>query len=122
MHTYHTLGIVRDEAQAVLYGVEACLATIGKEVGHAKAVLLAQRVPVVLLRLGQHKDDGERGGVFMEALYGAHEHWSACYGQKLLGHVVTHAEAFAACHYYYVVCGGQGFKGLRVQEFKGSKV
>ena len=95
MHAHHALGIVGDEGEAMLHAVEARLATIGQKIEAAfrllrrkgEVVFAAQLSPVVLLRLGQHEDNLQGGGVLAETLDGAHQHRPASDGQELLGNV-----------------------------------
>ena len=89
VYAYYALGIVGYQCEAVLHGVETCLAAIGQEIrsppvlpqlGEGEIILLAEFAPVLLLGLGQHEDDLQFGRVLTEPLDGAHEHRPAADG------------------------------------------
>lgn len=66
-------------------------------------MLLAELVPVFLLAFREHQDDVQLWAVLVEALDGAHQDRLACYWQKLLGNLASHAEALASGYYDYVI-------------------
>ena len=96
--TYDSLGIVRNECQTVLHAMEARLATIGQLIFDIKVILLAEFLPIVLLCLGQHKDNLQGRGVFTKALNSTHQYWPPTYGQELLRNIASHPQAFTACY------------------------
>ena len=69
----------------------------------AEMMLLAELVPVFLLAFWEHQDDVQLWAVLVEALDGAHQDRLACYWQKLLGNLASHAEALASGYYDYII-------------------
>ena len=96
--SHHALGIVGNQCQSVLYGMEARLAAVGQLVVHVEVILAAQLSPIVLLRLGQHQDDLQLTGILAEALQRPHQHRTTANGQELLRYVAAHAQSLSARH------------------------
>ena len=103
MHTYHPFGIVGNKRQTMLHRVEARLATIGNLIDDLEIVLLTEIIPIFLLRLRQHEDNLQVLRVLAEPLKCAHQDRLPAYRQELLRNVTSHAQAFTACYYDYVI-------------------
>ena len=91
MHSHHASGLVGNQAQSVLHGMEARLTAIGDNVFHMEVVLPAQLMPIRLLVVWQHKDNAQLLAVVAKALQGVHEHRAPANWQELLRQVASHA-------------------------------
>ena len=98
MYPDDALGIIGNQCQSILHGMETRLSAIGQLILHIKMILFAEPAPIVLLCLGQYKDNLQIRIVGPEPLECPHQHGLPSDWQELLGNVTPHPQAFSACY------------------------
>ena len=98
MYPDDALGVIGNQGQSILHGMETRLSTIGQLILHIKMILFAEPAPIVLLCLGQYKDNLQIRIVGPEPLECPHQHGLPSDWQELLGNVTPHPQALSACY------------------------
>ena len=76
---------------------------VGDSVSLVELILLAKRVPILLLRFRQYEDDVDVGVVFAESADGAHEYRQSVDRKELLGNIAAHTQSLTTCDYYDII-------------------
>ena len=103
VYSNHTVGIIGNQVQAVLYTMETRLAAIGYLMGYNEVIFFAQLPPICLLVVWQDEDKTQVVIGLMEGRQRAYQYGHTTHWQKLFRHVPTHPKASASRHYYSII-------------------